>query len=163
MPRTVRQISRSHVISKFPPDFLPSLHKVTQMRHTFCLKTLILSLLELPGWRLCSFLYARNLGDPLNCWKTQKPLPNWSRISRKVTQIPKFGLHRENESSFWNALYTHENQSPAQQSIGFPRRFCWQFPPCSCQRQHHPVDHIFSQYSALFSQERDSWFHVFKS
>ena len=27
----------------------------------------------------------------------KKPLPNWSRISRKVTQIPKFGLQRENE------------------------------------------------------------------
>ena len=48
MPGTLRQISRSHVISRFPPDLLPSLHKVTQMRHTFRQKTLILSLLELP-------------------------------------------------------------------------------------------------------------------
>src|ERR1700723_1355994 len=48
MPGTLRQISRSHVISRFRPDLLPSLHKVTQMRHTFRLKTLILSLLELP-------------------------------------------------------------------------------------------------------------------
>ena len=45
---TLRQISRSHVISRFRPDLLPSLHKVTQMRHTFRQKTLILSLLELP-------------------------------------------------------------------------------------------------------------------
>ena len=47
MPGTFIQTSRSHVISRFRPDLLPSLHKVTQMRHTFRQKTLILSLLEL--------------------------------------------------------------------------------------------------------------------
>ena len=41
------------------------------MRHTFRLKTDFVTF-RAPGWRLCSFLYARNLGDPLNCWKTQK-------------------------------------------------------------------------------------------
>src|ERR1700722_8117526 len=40
MPGTIRQISRSHVISRFRSDLLPSLHKVTQMRHTFRLKRL---------------------------------------------------------------------------------------------------------------------------
>ena len=37
---TMRQISRSHVISRFRPDLLPSLHKVTQIRHTFRQKKL---------------------------------------------------------------------------------------------------------------------------
>ena len=68
----MRQISRSHVISRFRPDLLPSLHKVTQMRHTFRQKNSDFVTFRAPGWRLCSFLYARNLGDPLNCWKTQK-------------------------------------------------------------------------------------------
>src|ERR1700722_4617008 len=106
MPGTLRQISRSHVISRFPPDLLPSLHKVTQIRHTFRQKTLILSLLELPVEDYAHSYMPRNLGDPLNYWKTQKTASTLvSRISRKVAQIPKFSLHRENELSFRNALY----------------------------------------------------------
>ena len=56
------------------PDFDQISHRSIKWHKwdNFRLKTLILSLLELPGWRLCSFLYAQNLGDPLNCWKTQK-------------------------------------------------------------------------------------------
>ena len=72
MPGTMRQISRSYVISRFRPDLLPSLHKVTQMRHTFRQKTLILSLLELLVEDCAHFYMPGNLGDPLNCWKTQK-------------------------------------------------------------------------------------------
>src|SRR3984957_8049582 len=72
MPGTLRQISRSHVISRFRPDLLPSLHKVTQMRHNFRQKNSDIVTFRAPGWRLCPFLYARNLGDPLNCWKVQK-------------------------------------------------------------------------------------------
>src|ERR1700677_2233214 len=73
MPGTLRQISRSHVISRFRPDLLPSLHKVTQMRHTFRLKTLILSFLELLVDDMLIFIC--HLGDPWSYWKTQKTAP----------------------------------------------------------------------------------------
>src|ERR1700735_3985692 len=44
-----------------------------------------------------------NLGDRMSYWKTQKTVSKLvSIIARKVTQIPKFGLHRENELSFRN-------------------------------------------------------------
>ena len=104
---TLRLISRSHVISRFRPDLLPLLHKVTQMRH-FSYKNSDFVTFRVPGLKtMLIFLCAKPRG-PTELLKNAKNRFQVGLVCPgRWNNYRNFCLHRENELSLRNTLLCH--------------------------------------------------------